>query len=134
MMKREKATLNLAIGNDGTAGAKVAAAIYYGNQLISVGYNSRKTHPLQKKYGKNGHAIHLHAEIDAIRRAVKVLPSLDGCDIFIARVKRPSKLSKNWIPGTAKPCIGCQRAIYAFGLRRIYYTEDDTTEYTKETT
>lgn len=106
--------------------AKVAACIVYKGEIISIGYCSYKTHPLQKRYGRNVHSSFLHAEVDALVKAQKrVLSrgiSLKKCTMYVARVKRPYAFSIEWTTGLAKPCSGCERALTDAGLTRIVYT------------
>lgn len=105
---------------------KLAAAIVYRNKIISIGINSMKSHPLQAKYGKNEHAIFLHAEIAAIKNALREtsVEELSRCEIYIARIKKPSQFSLEYGWGLAKPCEGCARAIAEFGLKKTVYTTD----------
>lgn len=102
------------------AGARVAALLDVNGYLFH-GTNSRKTHPFQAQWGKNPLAICLHAEIDAIKKAVKRLhPSYlerNHSVLYVARAKADGS------PGLAKPCEGCQRAIAAFGINEVYWTE-----------
>jgi tRNA(Arg) A34 adenosine deaminase TadA len=97
---------------------KHAAAIYVGNKLVSVGVNQLKSHPLQKKFGMNSESIYLHAEVDAIKNALKRISPLDmrNATLYIAK-------SKNGVPRLSKPCVGCQRAIIHFGIPNVYWTE-----------
>lgn len=106
---------------------KLAAAIVCRNRIISIGMNSMKTHPLQAKYGKNVHAVFLHAEIAAIKNALREIEVDDfsKCDIYIARIKKEKPFSKKFVWGLAKPCSGCERAIAEFGLKRVIYTCDN---------
>jgi len=110
---------------------KFAAAVVYRNRIISVGMNSMKSHPLQAKYGKNKEAIFLHAEIAAIRNALRELEvdELSKCEIYIARVKKEKPFSKKYIWGLAAPCSGCRRAIAEFGLKRVIYTTNEHGKY-----
>lgn len=117
----------LAKENPGTKGKfKIAAGVVYKKHLISTGVNSYKTHPLMKQYGKNSDAIYLHAEVDAIKNALRLITQdhLNKCDLYIVRVKRPYDGAKNWIHGLAKPCLGCCRAIETFGIKNVYYTTE----------
>ena len=118
----------LAIDNPGIRNQqfKFGAGVVLKNNLISTGVNSYKTHPLMAQWGQNEDSICLHAEIDAIKNALRLItPSqLTKCDMYIVRVKRPSPNSKNWVHGLAKPCKGCRRAIVSFGLKNVYYTTD----------
>ncbi len=117
---------NLARDHHPTDLASVVASIYISNRLVSYGFNSRKTHPLQYKYSKNSQAICIHAEIDAIRNALRIVPEsvLSSATMYIARAKSPAPRKPKSLMGLAKPCSGCARAIAAFGIRNVYYTED----------
>jgi tRNA(Arg) A34 adenosine deaminase TadA len=87
-------------------------------QNVYIGFNSRKTHPLQLKFNPhNPSAIHLHAELDAIRKAVRVHGgNLSDFSLYVARVHRSGQVA------LAKPCKGCQGAIVAFGIKDIQWT------------
>lgn len=92
--------------------------VVYRNDIVGVGYNQLKTHPLQKQFGKNSESIFLHAEIDAIRNALRrvSVEELTRCDLYVIRV------DKNNLLGNSKPCEGCQRAIIHFNLRNVYHS------------
>ena len=51
-----------AIDNDYAGNAKIASAIVFKNQIISIGRNQRRSHPFQRKYAKHSLAIYLHSE------------------------------------------------------------------------
>lgn len=82
-------------------------------RLVSVGHNSYRTHPLQKKFNPNPDKIHLHAEIMALSRLSR---EDQPHSIFVVRVKKGGGL------GNAKPCKGCQAALSAFGVDSIYWS------------
>jgi tRNA(Arg) A34 adenosine deaminase TadA len=94
-----------------------AASLYIGNRLISIGVNQLKTHPLQKKFGINDEAIYLHAEVDAIRNALKRISVFDlqKATLYVAK-------SKAGTPKLSKPCPGCQKAIIHFGISNVFWT------------
>ena len=121
----------VAIASDEDTATKLASAVVMRNKIISVGVNRNKSHPFQKKFGKNESAIFWHAEVDAIKTALKELDvdDLAKCDLYIARVKKPKPKTKEWVWGLAKPCCGCQRAIEAFGIRNVVYTTDVNGKY-----
>lgn len=96
---------------------KMAAAIYKGNRLVSYGFNSEKSHPFQAKWSRHPEAIYTHAEIDAIRNALKRDVDLTRCNLYIARVTIRGQ-------GLAEPCSGCHLAIKAFGLKNAFWTLD----------
>ena len=106
---------------------RFAAAIVYRNKIISVGINHRKSHPLQKKYAKNSEAIFLHAEVHAIKNALREIPveDLGKCDLYITRVKKPQSFADKFVWGLSKPCPGCARAIAEFRIRKTIYTCDN---------
>ena len=108
------------------AGAQIAAGIVYKNRFVSIGFNEMKTHPMAAKYGRNKDAIYLHAEVSAIRNAIRHMSEEDmsRATLYVARVKkdRPGGV---FIPGNAKPCIGCARAIAEFNLARVVYSHED---------
>jgi tRNA(Arg) A34 adenosine deaminase TadA len=110
---------------------RFAAAVVYRNKIVSVGFNHNKSHPFQAKFAKNEMAIFLHAEVHAIKNALKELTveELAKCDLYITRVKKPKSHSKHFVWGIAKPCCGCHRAISEFGIRRTIYTTDETGHY-----
>lgn len=92
--------------------------------VLSVGVNQAKSHPMQAQYGKNEHAIYLHAEIDAIKNALKKIGrnSLRQCTMLICR--RKFNENGEFIYGLAKPCDGCVKAIQDFGIKEVIYTLD----------
>ena len=118
----------LAIANEGIQGRfKLASAIVYKKYVISTGVNSYKTHPIMNGEGYKDGQVFLHAEMDAIRNALKLidLNQLAQCDLYVVRVKRPNYKSKEWIYGLAKPCPGCTKAIANFGIKNVFYSENE---------
>jgi tRNA(Arg) A34 adenosine deaminase TadA len=93
------------------------ACVLTDNKTTYVGFNSRKTHPLQFKF--NPKSTCLHAEMDAIRQAVRVHGTdLGRFSMFVARVHRGTGE-----PILAKPCSGCQGAIVAFNVKDVEWTK-----------
>ena len=127
--------IRLAIKNSGTNGRfKMAAGIVYRKQLLAVGTNSYKSHPwmVPEKGYKDGQ-IFLHAETDAIKNALRLITQdqLAKCELYVVRVKRPDYWNGNsdqWIKGLARPCPGCMRTVASFGVKRIFWTEDEDKE------
>lgn len=109
------------------ANARLSAAIVYKNELVSIGTNRRKSHPFQKKFGKNSESIYMHAEISAIKEALKILTlqELSKSTLYICRMKFPSSVDKNMIYGLARPCEGCMRAIVEFKINKVIYSLDN---------
>jgi deoxycytidylate deaminase len=92
---------------------RLGAIVARKRDVISVGYNQRKSHPYQKAFGRNDQSIFLHAENSALLRAG---PQARGSDLYVARVRGRG------VPLLAKPCEGCLRSIIETGIRRIFYT------------
>lgn len=105
----------------------LASCIVKKNKIISFGHNKKKTHPLQSKFNKHPEAIYLHAEIDAIKNALKrvSVDDLVGSTLYIARTK------KDGSEGLAKPCKGCMQAIDSFGIKEVVYTSSIENQYQK---
>jgi len=101
------------------ANHRLAAAIVSKGKIISIGSSSYKSSPFQKKYAADEHKIFLHAEISAIKKALRSLTvdELKATSLYVCRVK-----SRGW--GNSKPCIGCQRAIVEFGIKNVWYTTE----------
>lgn len=103
---------------------RIGAVIVYKHKVISSGYNSYITNPLQKKYNKfrfdtdmTSHSK--HAELDAL------LPLLNRKDIdfsrasvYVYREHKSGQLSM------ARPCKSCFALIKGLGIRNIYYSND----------
>lgn len=106
--------------------ARLAAGIVLKNKEVSFGICSYKTDPFQSKYSTNEDCIHIHAEIAAIKNALRRISveDLKRSTLYIARVKREKANDKNFIWGLARPCNGCQKAIAAFEIGKVVYTCD----------
>lgn len=104
---------------------KTGAVIVRKNRIISVGFNSTKSHPLAKLYSKHPNAIYLHAEIHAIIKYLRVDSSISGSSIFIARRTYDSR-KKPVGYGLAKPCEGCAAAIAHFNFGLVAYSVDSS--------
>lgn len=117
--------------NTTASGARLAAAIVYKNQVVSVGVNQKKSHPFQAKYSTNEDAIFLHAETDTIRTALRHLTEkqLSKATLYVCRIKHEDGPNTPLIWGLAKPCVGCQRAIATFDIKGVVYSEEGTGAY-----
>jgi deoxycytidylate deaminase len=105
---------------------KLAACLVINNEVISVGHNSDKSHPLQKRFAKNSDAIFKHAEVDCIINALRHLDKEDlkKSTLYVYRVKRKRKGDLSWVDGLAEPCLGCKRAIDHFGIKKVIYSTE----------
>ena len=90
--------------------------IFSGNNVISRGYNRRQFHPLLRKYGYKW--AWLHAESDAIIRALKARKHLEGATSLGVRAGK-TKLCNS------KPCANCIAMMEAVGIREVLYSAED---------
>lgn len=106
-------------------------AIYHGN-IIGLGCNSNKTHPIQKKYDKyrivystgNTEALpKLHAEINCLNQIRHLDINFARVKLYIYRIKNGQSF------GMARPCLSCMAAIKDLGIKNIYYTTNDGYAY-----
>lgn len=105
---------------------RLGAVLVYKGKIISVGWNSTKSSPIQKEYNqfrnfdttklKNG----IHAEISAITRAKDLTVDWSRVSIFIYREH------KNGIKGNAYCCAACKKAILDRGIKEIYFTGENS--------
>jgi len=104
----------------------MAAGIVYKKHLVATGTNQPKTHPLMMTQGYRADQLYMHAEVDAIRNALRLITpaQLAECNIHVVRVKRPYSGSKRWVHGLAKPCEGCANVIENFGIKKVFWTSD----------
>ncbi len=99
---------------------QMAAAVTMRNRIISFGSNRMKTHPMQKKYARNDHSLFLHAEVNAIKNALRYIAvdDLKKASLVVLRKKDAKR-------GLSKPCEGCMRAIAEFGIKKVFYTTEE---------
>ena len=111
--------------------SRIAAAVTIKNDIISLGHCQRRTHPFQARYCKNPEAIYLHAETNAISNALNHVSKreLRDATLYIRRMKLPNKDSKDFVDGNCKPCVGCMRAIIAFGIKKVVYSTEEDGQY-----
>lgn len=111
--------------------ARLAASVVLKNTEVSYGVCLYKTDPFQAKYGSNKECIFIHAEIAAIKNALKrvSVEDLKKTTLYIARVKKPVANCEDFVWGYAKPCKGCSSAISAFGISKVVFTCDGDDEF-----
>jgi deoxycytidylate deaminase len=97
---------------------QLCALVVKRNRVLSVGYNSNKTHPMMSTNMQQ-----LHAECSAILKCPD--GDLRGSDVVVARARAEGKA------GLAKPCAVCEGILRRCGVRRVFYTtnwDDDCPE------
>jgi len=121
-------TRRMAIQNNNSQHrARLAASLVIRNDIVSIGQNSIKSHPLQKKFAKNIDAIFKHAEVDCIINALRHVDAdeLSKATLYIYRVKKFSKDSIDWVDGYSEPCSGCKQAISHFKIKKVVFSTDE---------
>ncbi len=98
-------------------------AVYQGN-IIGMGCNTNKTHPMQKYYNRyreysEKFTPKLHAEINCINQAKHLDVNFSKVKLYIYRIRKDQPF------GMARPCPSCMAAIKDLGIRDIYYTTND---------
>ena len=108
-------------------------AIYHGN-IIGIGCNTNKTHPMHKYYNKfreckeddNVHFSHkLHAEMNCLNQFKNLDINFSKVKLYIYRTRKDRPY------GMARPCPSCMAAILDLGIKEIYYTSADGFIYEK---
>ena len=102
-------------------------AVYQG-QVIGIGCNCNKTHPMQKAYNKfredsDSLLPKLHAEINCINQLKHLSINFSKVKLYIYRIRNDRPY------GISRPCPSCMKAIQDFGIRDIYYTTDSGFSY-----
>ena len=117
---------------------KIGAVLMYKNKVVSVGYNTTKSNPIQKAYnvyrnanGREYDVEHqndgLHAEIMALQHATRSFKGdLSKCSIFVYSEKKEGckRLTR-----LTKPCNACSKRLEELGIRNIYYTTNNGWTY-----
>ena len=98
-------------------------AVYQG-QVIGIGCNCNKTHPIQKKYNRyrkpsDSMLPKLHAEISCLNQIKHLDINFSKVKLYIYRIRKDQPF------GMARPCPSCMAAIRDLGVRNIFYTTND---------
>lgn len=96
----------------------IGAVVAFGNKVVSVGYNSHKSHPMQMKYntlsGRLAPRNACHAEMAAIIKAGQ--RDLSGATIYVGRYDMLGRLAM------CRPCRACRLAMERRGIANVVYT------------
>lgn len=95
----------------------------YGHRVISSGYNTCKSSPLQKEYNKyrfdedTNHTLHSETKC--------LLPLINRNDVDFSKISLyVYREFKNGGLALARPCESCMKLIRDLGIRDIYYTNN----------
>ena len=102
-------------------------AVYQG-QVIGLGCNCNKTHPVQKYYNRyrnpsDSMLPKLHAEIHCLNQIKNLNINFQKVKLYIYRIRKDQPF------GLSRPCPSCMAAIKDLGIRDIYYTTNDGFSY-----
>lgn len=106
---------------------RFGAVISYKNKVIATGFNTPKSHPMQKHYNdKFKHFIHMnpqygmHAEIAAIHELKQLMKTTE---VDIKKLELTIYRSgKDGHSKMGRPCAGCMAAIKEIGIPVVNYT------------
>lgn len=103
---------------------RLCSVIVRGGSVISVGFNKRNTNGFVDYYcdlarNQRRFCETTHSEMDAVLQA-RDKTDLTGCKIYVVRLK------DNDIFGLAKPCEICEHVLFNYGIKKAYYTIDET--------
>lgn len=113
-------------------GTNVGAVVVEGKRILSTGYNSQRTRPLQARYNRYRHfenhtnaIARTHAEIDALSPLIGKEIDWSNVSVYVYREK------KNGERGCSRPCAACAKLIHDLGIKTVYYI-DEFGNYIKE--
>lgn len=90
--------------------------LLYGGKIVSIGTNLLKTDTFAYKLYKYAY---IHSELAAIKKCPHGIP-IEDCKIFNFRL---SKNSDRFL--MCKPCHSCTKLIDAYGIKEVYYTDNN---------
>lgn len=113
---------------------KIGSVLVYKNKVISVGYNTKKSHPYQKilnKYrNQNGREFdinkrhnYLHSEINCLLNVKDSNINWSKAYIFIYREDKNGNITMS------KPCKGCEYSLKSKGIKKVFYTDKNGYNY-----
>ena len=92
--------------------ARLGAVLIYKGKVMSVGWNSTKTSPLQRQLNRyRGYDV--HAEVACLAKVRDLDIDWGRASIFVYRVKKDGNA------GLARPCKGCQALIKSMGIKNV---------------
>ncbi len=115
----------------------IGSVLVYKNKVISTGWNTSKTNPIQMKYNRyrelctnsdrnykaDSHLPCLHSEMKCILDSKDIDIDWSKASIFIYREDGKGNLRNCY------PCISCMKALEDRGIKDIYYTNESGYNY-----
>lgn len=104
---------------------RIGAIVALGRKVVSFGFNSRKTHPIQKRLNRYRFGKHfyfddgeIHAETMAIISAAKQNIDVSKCSIYVFRLDSLAEGKS----GMCRPCAACMELLRRNKVREVNYT------------
>lgn len=91
---------------------RMGAAIYKQQKLISIGWNTLKTHTKSRTWNNTQ-----HAEFAALLGVPK--HHVVGAEMYVVRIL------KNGNRAHSKPCGECEELLWAAGIKRVWYISEN---------
>lgn len=106
-------TIAETLASKSTMRHKLCCLAVYKNKVLAVGYNKLLSDQVPEKT-IHGDIWSIHAEIDSVRKAMKVYPELknEGITLYVAR--KGFKM--------AKPCDDCQKILKKMKVKKVFYS------------
>lgn len=106
--------------------AKVGCVAMYKGTILAKGHNMDKTHTTQAKYNIERYK-EIHKYPCAIHAEIACLNKIKYLDIDFSKVIPVIyRKHKNGLPGLARPCPSCMKMIKDMGIKKIYYTGENS--------
>lgn len=105
---------------------KLGCVAIYHNKVIAVAYNTNKSNPLQARYNSERdfdsykYPAKIHAEMAVIAKIRHMEIDMSKVELYIYRGHA------NGIMALSKPCRSCEKAIRDMGIKRIFYTGENS--------
>ena len=100
---------------------KIGSCSVYKHKVISTGFNTQRTDPMQKKYNRyrftedTKHTC--HAELSCLKPLIgRKDIDFKNVDLYIYRSYKNGELA------LSRPCPSCMKLITELGIKNIYYT------------
>jgi len=113
---------SLALESEGIRGKfRLSAGVVYKGKLVATGIAQYKSHPILLAGKYRDGQIFMHAETQAIVRAIKLLSEfqLNKSEVYVVRVNKRGETA------LAKPCKGCFNLIKESGIKNVVWTTNE---------
>lgn len=115
----------MASANSDFTGYSLGAAAFYCGKLLALGWNSCKTHPAQALYNSMERGFDGYSFKSTIHAEMMVINKIKYLDINFSKVKLFVWRGDD-LPKISKPCPACKRALRDLGVKRVYYTGNNS--------